>query len=172
MFPWPEYRKMDTMQPSPNGDNGRDGHGRFAKGNPGGPGNPFARRTAALRSVMLDTVGEDDLKAIVAKLVEQAKGGDVVAAREVLTRIIGRPTESPDPDRLDAHEATLLLHFNRLRQEAEALCGELDLDYEEVYHDDPHETAAALDRRCRRREYFAQERARLRNEVKRLAKLK
>ena len=34
-----------------------------------------------MRSVMLDTVSEDDLKAIVAKLVEQAKAGDVVAAR-------------------------------------------------------------------------------------------
>jgi hypothetical protein len=34
--------------PSPmgNGANGRDAHGRFAKGNAGGPGNPFARRTA------------------------------------------------------------------------------------------------------------------------------
>ncbi len=139
---------------------------------PGGPGNPFARRVAALRSIMLDTVGEDDLKAIVVKLVEQAKAGDVVAAREVLTRIIGRPTESPDPDRLDAHEATLLLHVNRLRQEAEALCGELDLDDEEVYHDDPHETAAALDQRCQRRSYLTDERTRLQGELKRLAKLK
>ena len=151
---------MDARQPSPNGDNGRDGRGRFAKGNPGGPGNPFARRTAELRSIMLETVGEDDLKAIVAKLFEQAKAGDVVAAREVLTRIIGRPTESPDPDRLDAHEATLLLHFNRLRQAAEAPCGELDLDYQEVYHDDPPETAEALDRPEPRRESFGQERAR------------
>jgi hypothetical protein len=29
--------------------NGRDERGRFAVGNPGGPGNPFAKRAAALR---------------------------------------------------------------------------------------------------------------------------
>jgi len=28
---------------------GRDARGRFTKGNPGGPGNPHARRVAALR---------------------------------------------------------------------------------------------------------------------------
>ncbi len=30
--------------PSTNGNNGRDASSRFAKGNSGGPGNPFARR--------------------------------------------------------------------------------------------------------------------------------
>ncbi len=36
-------------QPSTNGSNGRDGSGRFAKGNKGGPGNPFARQVVMLR---------------------------------------------------------------------------------------------------------------------------
>ena len=84
--------------PSTNGDNGRDAGGRFAKGNPGGPGNPFARRVARLRSLLLDAVSDDDLRAVVAKMVEKAKAGDVAAAREVLTRTIGKPTDAIDPD--------------------------------------------------------------------------
>jgi hypothetical protein len=32
--------------------NGRDSAGRFAKGNLGGPGNPYARHTAALRQAL------------------------------------------------------------------------------------------------------------------------
>jgi hypothetical protein len=34
-------------------DGGRDAKGRFAPGNAGGPGNPFARRTAELRREFL-----------------------------------------------------------------------------------------------------------------------
>ncbi len=37
-------------------DSGRDPNGRFAPGNVGGPGNPFARRVAELRQIMLDCV--------------------------------------------------------------------------------------------------------------------
>ena len=39
-------------------DVGRDVHGRFTKANPGGPGNPFARKVAALRKALLDSVSE------------------------------------------------------------------------------------------------------------------
>src|SRR5258708_2822640 len=46
----------------PAGD-GRDGSGRFAKGNKGGPGNPFARRVGRLRSALLEVVTEEKLKA-------------------------------------------------------------------------------------------------------------
>ena len=88
--------------PSPNGPNGgRDRGGRSTKGNPGGPGNPFAQRVGRLRSVMPDAVSEDDLKAIVVALVAQAKDGDVVAAREILNRTIGKPVDAVDVDRLD-----------------------------------------------------------------------
>ncbi len=77
--------------PSPNGSNGRDLAGRFAVGNPGGPGNPHASRVAALRAVLLDAVTDDDLRAIIAKLVTMAKGGDVAAGRELLDRLLGKP---------------------------------------------------------------------------------
>ncbi len=84
--------------------NGRDTNGRFAKGNSGGPGNPHAARVAALRAVMMEAVTEDDLRKIVAALIEKAQAGDVVAARELLDRCLGKPTaaivqddESPYP---------------------------------------------------------------------------
>ena len=81
-------------KPSPNGNNGRDADGRFAKGNAGGPGNPYAQRVGKLRSAMLRAVTAADMKAILACLVKLAKEGNVRAAREVLDRCIGRPTES------------------------------------------------------------------------------
>ena len=47
----------------------------------------------------MDAVSDDDLRAIAAKLVERAKAGDLAAAREVLTRTIGKATDAMDPDR-------------------------------------------------------------------------
>jgi hypothetical protein len=91
--------------PSPNGSNGRDTGGRFARGNPGGPGNPHARRVAALRQTVLDTVGIEGITEIVGGLVAAAKAGDVAAAKLVLGYAIGQPTPAVDPDRLDADEA-------------------------------------------------------------------
>lgn len=85
------------MQPSPNGRNGR---GQFAKGNPGGPGNPLARRTAQLRSALLRYVKPKHMRAVVKALYEQAIGGDLAAIREFLDRTIGRAvpmTEATDP---------------------------------------------------------------------------
>ena len=96
---------MKTSRPSPNGDNGgRNDSGRFAPGNRGGPGNPYARRVAQLRSTMLATVTDDDIRAIVAKLVEQAKSGDLAASKLVLDRCLGRELEPVDPDLVDVHE--------------------------------------------------------------------
>ena len=60
---------------------GRDaGSGRFLPGNRAGRGNPQARRVAALRATLLQTVTPDDLTAVVRALIDKAKGGDVAAA--------------------------------------------------------------------------------------------
>ncbi len=97
-------------QPSPNGGNGkRNANGRFAKGNPGGPGNPYARRVAQLRAMIADAVTDEDLLAIVGALVERAKEGDVVAARELFNRLVGRPPEAIDPDRKEMEKARVAL---------------------------------------------------------------
>ena len=71
--------------------NGRTLRGQFARGNPGGPGNPYARRTAALRSALLDAVTEADIRAIAKALVKRARDGEVPAVRELLDRLLGRP---------------------------------------------------------------------------------
>jgi len=70
--------------------NGRTARGRFAKGNPGGPGNPHSRRVAALREALLESVTEDDIRAVAEALVSKAKGGDIPAVRELLDRLLGK----------------------------------------------------------------------------------
>src|SRR5439155_23196516 len=81
--------------------------GRFTNGCKPGPGNPFNRRVAALRQSLLDRVSNDDLGAIVDKLVEKAKEGDLGAARLVLSYTVGKPGAVADPDRVDVEEFKL-----------------------------------------------------------------
>jgi hypothetical protein len=83
------------MLPTPS-TNGRTSRGQFAKGNPGGPGNPYARRTAALRSALLDAVTEADIRAVAKALVKRARDGEVPAVRELLDRLLGRPGDVQD----------------------------------------------------------------------------
>jgi len=89
-------------------NNGHDAQGRFTKGNKAARGNPFARRMAKLRSIALDAVTEEDVRAVVRKLVDQAKAGDSAAAKLLLAYVLGRPTEAVNPDRLDLEEFRLL----------------------------------------------------------------
>ncbi len=76
--------------PSPNGSNDRDSRGRFAKGNGGGPGNPFAGAVGRWRSALAQTVTEDDLRKVITKLVEQANAGQGWAVKELLDRTLGK----------------------------------------------------------------------------------
>ena len=94
--------------PSANGPDGpRDASGRFAKGNPGGPGNPHAARVAVLRSALLNAVTEGDIVAVVESLVAEAKTGNTAAAREVLLRVLGKPESFDLLERLEAIEQRL-----------------------------------------------------------------
>ena len=95
-----------TANAAPTPTNGHDANGRWAKGNPGGPGNPFARKVAQLRKAILDNVTEEDLLAIVEAL--KAKEGSVGAAKLLLSYALGKPAPAPDPDRLVGQE---LEHF-------------------------------------------------------------
>jgi hypothetical protein len=79
--------------PSPNGSNGRDARGRFIEGNPGGPGNPHARRIAQLRSILLESISDDDFRYVVRRLVHLAKnGGELPWIKELFDRTIGKPS--------------------------------------------------------------------------------
>ena len=70
--------------------NGRTARGRFAPGNPGGPGNPYAKRVADLRAALLESVTEADIRAVARALVKRAKAGEVPAIRELLDRLVGK----------------------------------------------------------------------------------
>ena len=54
---------------------------------------------------MLEAVTPADMRALVSMLVRLAKEGNVVAAREVLDRCVGRPLEADLLERLEALEA-------------------------------------------------------------------
>ena len=95
------------IEPTPPSGDGRDAAGRFAKGNPGGTGNPHAQKVAALRSAMLNAVTEDDVEAIIRRLVQDARAGDLYAAREVLLRTLGKPVEYDLIERLETLEGLL-----------------------------------------------------------------
>ncbi len=95
------------MEPSPNGQNGRAGNGRFAPGWKGGPGNPHGRRVARLRSALLKSAKPDDVRKVMAALLAAAQGGDVAACREYLNRLVGPAIEIDIVERLAALEAKL-----------------------------------------------------------------
>jgi hypothetical protein len=83
---------------------GRDHNGRFSKGNPGGPGNPFARQVAQLRKRLLDRLTGEDLDGIADKLIALAKEGDVPATKLLFTYTLGQPADAVQPDQLDVEE--------------------------------------------------------------------
>jgi hypothetical protein len=116
----------------PTSAEGRDAQGRFAKGNPGGPGNPFARKSAALRQALVDAVSEDDIRDIAIVLLLLARRGDLAAAKLLFSYVIGKPQPAVDPDTLDQHEwqtwLTRLLPIGDLgaligKWPVETLCG-------------------------------------------------
>jgi hypothetical protein len=83
----------------------RNAGGRFAKGNPGGPGNPHAKRVGQLRKALLNAVTPRDIEEIILVMVDAAKLGDLAAAREVILRTIGKPVESDLIERIERLEA-------------------------------------------------------------------
>ncbi len=84
--------------------NGHDVKGRFAPGNAGGPGNPFARRVAELRQIMLDCVTDKDMEIIVGELVVQAQNGKLAAIKLLFQYVLGKPAATVNPDTLDLQE--------------------------------------------------------------------
>jgi hypothetical protein len=89
---------------APAAEGGRDAHGRFGRGNAGGPGNPFARQVAALRTALLGRVTPEDVEAVADELIRQAKEGDLAAAKLLLSYTLGKPAPAVDPDTLDWQE--------------------------------------------------------------------
>src|SRR5438132_13253725 len=93
--------------PKPTGDNGHNGrstNGRFAAGNKLARGNPNNLKAQQLRNTLLATVTEKDLIEVTKKLIGLAKSGDMAAIRELLDRILGKPTASIELTQVEAEK--------------------------------------------------------------------
>src|SRR5262245_49889426 len=108
-------RRSPEPPPSSNGSpapepssNGRDALGQYSKGNPGGPGNPFARLVAELRKAAIEAVPREKLRAIFVKMSDLALEGNVQAAKFVTWYLYGQQAPAPDPDRVDVEEWSLM----------------------------------------------------------------
>lgn len=55
---------------------------------------PHADDVTRFRGVLLATVTSEDIEAVVTKLVDQAKSGDLRAAKLLLDAVLGRPSRS------------------------------------------------------------------------------
>src|SRR5260370_25420622 len=114
----PSHNDADRPEletPPPAEDSGRDALGRFTKGNPGGAGNPFARRVAARRSVLLECVTDKDMEHVACELVVQAKMGNLAAIKLLFQYVLGKPAATVDPDTLDLQEMELFRRAPELR---------------------------------------------------------
>ena len=88
----------------PNPSTGRDAKGRFTAGNPGGPGNPFARQIAQLRSSLIRNFSQTDMDLIAQTLKIKAVSGDLAAAKLVFLYVLGKPADVVNPDTIDIEE--------------------------------------------------------------------
>ena len=89
--------------PETNGS-GRGSDGRFALGNIGGPGNPFGRRLARNRKVIVEAISEEQLAALVQKVYAAAMEGSVQAQKMLLNYLAGKPAPVANPDRQNHEE--------------------------------------------------------------------
>lgn len=90
--------KTTPARPKRNGTNGRDGKGRFIKGNAGGPGNPQTGEIYRLKEAFRECVTVEDVKAVYDKLLDMAKAGNILAIKEFLDRAIGKPKQTIEMD--------------------------------------------------------------------------
>jgi hypothetical protein len=104
--------------------------GRFAKGNPGGPGNPFARQMAALRAALINGVTERDIQDILDILLLNAKGGHLPTIKFLFAYVIGKPKPVVEPDTLDLQEMQMLQQSALPPEALETLCNQLPLDFQ------------------------------------------
>jgi hypothetical protein len=95
--------------------NGRSESGRFVRGNRESVGHRPNRRAAELKAMLMAAASPDDLRAILLKLAEMAKGGDVQAARVYLDHVVGRPVQAVqvemEVDELPPVNVAAILHL-------------------------------------------------------------
>jgi len=97
----PSRPSLPEVSPPPTD---RTPDGRFAKANPGGPGNPHARHCARMLALLRASISDEEMVAIIRKLVEKARAGDVSAAKLLMSYNLGKPAAAPNPDEIDRDE--------------------------------------------------------------------
>src|ERR1700677_2599863 len=102
--------------------------GRFTQGNRGGPGNPFARQTAALRAYLINHVTERDLQDILDILLLNAKGGHLPSIKLLFSYVLGKPKPVVEPDLLDLQEMQMLQQGALPPAALATVCDQLPLD--------------------------------------------
>jgi hypothetical protein len=112
----PPVSDHSVEAPKPPVATDRDSQGRFTKGNPGGPGNPYYRRQAQLKRVLLACVSDEDVQAVMQTLIGLARGGDLAAIKLFLEYTVGKPAKAVDPDKEELHEWQLQQQTPRLEQ--------------------------------------------------------
>ena len=83
---------------------GREKNGRFGKGNPGGPGNPYARLIAEHRRAIAEFMTPERRTALLVSMYEDALAGDNAARKLLLQYIAGKAAPDVDPDLSDVDE--------------------------------------------------------------------
>ena len=91
----------------PTGVNGKGPGGRFLPGNKAAQGYPVNRKAQQLRGALMRAVTAGDVREVVKKLVDQAKGGDTTAARLLLDRLLGPAVAADIEERLAVLEERL-----------------------------------------------------------------
>jgi len=92
-------KKDKKRKPSSLGNKtGRDSKGRFGTGNRLSVGNKgnTSEKAKVLKTILLKTITENDIKAIVKKMVEQSKKGDDRARKELFDRLWGKALQEVD----------------------------------------------------------------------------
>jgi len=102
--PQTEATATPQAQPESQTNGGRGPDGRFTKGNPGGPGDPFARQRAARHQAFLDQVSVERIGLIANKLLAMAWAGNLAAAKLLFLYAIGKPQPAVEPDSRDLEQ--------------------------------------------------------------------
>src|SRR5260370_28301433 len=72
--------------------------------NPGDSGNPHALHCARMLALLRASICDEEMVAIIRKLVEKTRAGDVSAAKLLLSYKLGKPAPAPNPDQIDRDE--------------------------------------------------------------------
>lgn len=83
-----------TLDPTPTAPEPRDANGRFAAGNPGGPGRPKSKGYELQRAAQ-DAITPDHIAALMRKALRMALEGNLSAMPFVVERTCGKAPDAP-----------------------------------------------------------------------------